>query len=229
MVRWELSQRLRHRIFGAACTSHSDITELLERVWIERIWTFQELLLSSHPVLVCGNNHISWAQLVWALLFVGATSKVRDPGDRMSTCISTWLALAFARIRLLPPRSSQPATRSNEDAIFEPSLHEISKYLKFTGKMKWYQSYIATNLLGLLVFALVLCSIAPIVFSRLDFHTTVLVSVAFFVICFVLYGLILSTFVVRPTLDEGPTADTHMNEDPPRSESWHKKLPIRRI
>ncbi|KAK3400962.1 heterokaryon incompatibility protein-domain-containing protein [Sordaria brevicollis] len=43
--------------------SSEDIACLLDREWMERAWTFQEVVLASNPVIVCGDEAISWAQL----------------------------------------------------------------------------------------------------------------------------------------------------------------------
>lgn len=40
-----------------------DLDCLLNREWMERAWTFQEIVLASNPVIVCGEEAISWAQL----------------------------------------------------------------------------------------------------------------------------------------------------------------------
>lgn len=40
-----------------------DIECLLDREWMERAWTFQEIVLASNPVIVCGEEAIGWAQL----------------------------------------------------------------------------------------------------------------------------------------------------------------------
>ncbi|EAA33485.1 hypothetical protein NCU07840 [Neurospora crassa OR74A] len=39
-----------------------DIDCLLDREWLERVWTFQEIVLASNPIIVCGEETIGWAQ-----------------------------------------------------------------------------------------------------------------------------------------------------------------------
>ncbi|KAK1779308.1 heterokaryon incompatibility protein-domain-containing protein [Copromyces sp. CBS 386.78] len=48
---------------GGLIGSSGDIDCLLDREWIERVWTFQEIVLASNPVIVCGEEAIGWAQL----------------------------------------------------------------------------------------------------------------------------------------------------------------------
>ncbi len=36
------------------------LDELFAREWIQRAWTFQELVLSSNPVVLCGDKMVEW-------------------------------------------------------------------------------------------------------------------------------------------------------------------------
>ncbi|MCJ1442673.1 MAG: hypothetical protein MMC23_003170 [Stictis urceolatum] len=38
----------------------SDFQALLQTDWLERAWTFQELILSPEPIIVCGTRHLEW-------------------------------------------------------------------------------------------------------------------------------------------------------------------------
>lgn len=40
---------------------------LLGRVWFERMWTLQELLLAKHATVMCGNQSMAWESLFDAL------------------------------------------------------------------------------------------------------------------------------------------------------------------
>ncbi|KAI1870277.1 hypothetical protein JX265_006447 [Neoarthrinium moseri] len=50
-----------YRVRAAFNVHHLD--ELLNREWIERAWTYQEIILASNPVIVCGNKTITWSCL----------------------------------------------------------------------------------------------------------------------------------------------------------------------
>jgi len=39
------------------------VASLLDVSWFQRAWTFQEIILASNPVIVCGPKAIDWA--VW--------------------------------------------------------------------------------------------------------------------------------------------------------------------
>lgn len=41
--------------------------QLLDHAWLHRVWTFQEVVLASNPVIICGNQLISWSVLQQAL------------------------------------------------------------------------------------------------------------------------------------------------------------------
>lgn len=46
-----------------------DINELLSMPWIWRVWTFQEIILAYHPVVLCGNRVLTWGDMVNALRY----------------------------------------------------------------------------------------------------------------------------------------------------------------
>jgi hypothetical protein len=48
----------------------ADLRHLIEREWTKRVWTCQEILLASRPVLVCGNAHVPWEGSAKDLLFL---------------------------------------------------------------------------------------------------------------------------------------------------------------
>jgi hypothetical protein len=39
------------------------LDELFARDWIQRAWTFQELILSPNPVVLCGDKMLAWEDL----------------------------------------------------------------------------------------------------------------------------------------------------------------------
>ena len=48
----------------------SDLSMLLYKKWTTRVWTYQEILLASRPVLVCGLSHLDWDDFIWSLIFL---------------------------------------------------------------------------------------------------------------------------------------------------------------
>ncbi|KAF6810774.1 heterokaryon incompatibility protein [Colletotrichum sojae] len=50
-----------------------DLDDVLGRKWIKRAWTFQEIILASNPVIVCGDEAISWDHLLQAIDYLHDT------------------------------------------------------------------------------------------------------------------------------------------------------------
>ena len=60
--------------FGRDCYAYtSELISFLDQVWLTRVWTYQEILLASNPVLVCGSSHLLWSDFAFALLFLSST------------------------------------------------------------------------------------------------------------------------------------------------------------
>ncbi|EWZ81143.1 hypothetical protein FOWG_14719 [Fusarium oxysporum f. sp. lycopersici MN25] len=58
------------------------LLELLDQTWLHRSWTFQEVILASNPILVCGQAHVTWLQLHQALTFIqDSTSQFCNEDD----------------------------------------------------------------------------------------------------------------------------------------------------
>lgn len=75
-----------------------DLETLLDYVWASRLWTFQELLLSSNPVIVFGNTQLPWENLLSTVLDVSSWGERRQIEQFSRTShwivlIRTWMAL----------------------------------------------------------------------------------------------------------------------------------------
>ncbi|KAI0897300.1 heterokaryon incompatibility protein-domain-containing protein [Annulohypoxylon nitens] len=44
-----------------------DMQDILNSQWFQRVWTFQEAVLSPNLILVCGHKHLEWAHIVTAV------------------------------------------------------------------------------------------------------------------------------------------------------------------
>lgn len=75
--------------------SWNDLKQLLDREWTRRVWTYQEILLASRPVLVCGESHLPWFCLERSLFFFRTLSMHPFKG-----IIGTWERIVFDRERL---------------------------------------------------------------------------------------------------------------------------------
>lgn len=58
----------KHKFLEAYVVEHFE--ELLGREWINRVWTYQEIILATNPVIVCGNKSLSWDNFVRGIEFL---------------------------------------------------------------------------------------------------------------------------------------------------------------
>lgn len=56
----------------------NQLDEVLNREWMHRAWTFQELILAYRPLVLCGGKTISWDDLVNAIEIM-AVAEWDDP------------------------------------------------------------------------------------------------------------------------------------------------------
>lgn len=71
-----------------------NLVYLLDRPWKDRLWTYQEILLASHPVVVCGTEHLEWSDFEWALLLLRATATY------FPSAAIAWESIVFERARV---------------------------------------------------------------------------------------------------------------------------------
>jgi hypothetical protein len=86
-------------LFGGKYATFSDLQELLSKSWITRLWTYQEILLASNPVVTCGNAHVPWPNFERGVFFLDNTSLFNPHGITTS-----WASVALSRERLQKPR-----------------------------------------------------------------------------------------------------------------------------
>ncbi|KAK0705759.1 heterokaryon incompatibility protein-domain-containing protein [Apiosordaria backusii] len=69
---WEAMRfRLKHR---EPTRRRVDLDQVLDREWIHRSWTFQELILARQLVVLCGTKEISWEELISAIALMAQNS-----------------------------------------------------------------------------------------------------------------------------------------------------------
>ncbi|KAK0750519.1 heterokaryon incompatibility protein-domain-containing protein, partial [Schizothecium vesticola] len=81
-----------------------DIDALLNREWASRAWTFQEMVLASHPVFLCGSHSLSWSCLLNVLSmtpreiksqFTGFTSSKLQIDRSPGSSFQRWQKMAY--------------------------------------------------------------------------------------------------------------------------------------
>lgn len=77
-----------------------DLIALLDNVWLTRMWTYQEILLASNPILVLGNTHLQWSILERAIIFLQYSGVCGRLQPRLNRILETWTELVLSRDRL---------------------------------------------------------------------------------------------------------------------------------
>ncbi|KAK0713693.1 heterokaryon incompatibility protein-domain-containing protein [Lasiosphaeria miniovina] len=94
------------------------IQQLLGTPWISRAWTFQELVLSENPVLLCGDNLALWEDVINA-------AAVADVTPSMNTTLGPWHSLAGIWLSLPRPSLRRPDDGHVEALRPAPSFAEL--------------------------------------------------------------------------------------------------------
>jgi hypothetical protein len=74
-----------------------DLAALLDVEWLERMWTYQEILLASRPVIVCGQDHLAWPAFSCSVAFLEYSACFTRFRDRGFPPVSGWYKVALAR------------------------------------------------------------------------------------------------------------------------------------
>jgi len=91
--------------------SRLDLVYVLDRPWTTRLWTYQEILLATHPVIVCGTEHVQWSDFEWTLL------SLRSSPRYFPRVAIAWEAIVFDRGSL--QSIDRPAQRSTLHTLHE--------------------------------------------------------------------------------------------------------------
>lgn len=98
-IRLVLHSAARRMTLSQKAYLYAELRELFSRSWITRVWTFQEVLLSHDPVLICGGMVLHWfpflcAGEVLAHLRKSAASEGTDnTGLTFPPTIASWLQM----------------------------------------------------------------------------------------------------------------------------------------
>jgi hypothetical protein len=118
-----------------------DLRELLGRAWIKRIWTYQEIILASDPVIVCGERCLPWKNFAMCIIFFetsGAnyrhTGAIATPDHNALGTIpelKSWQSLIFSRDRMivLDKRRSMSLSEADTEST------ELRRYQAFVRSM----------------------------------------------------------------------------------------------
>lgn len=93
----------------------NDLEYLLDREWLHRAWTFQEIILASNPIILCGNESITWTELQQGL-------------DCLSCLKPTFLIRGFQRFN---PLNNDIHSANDVPTLFKMDI--LSPHFRFPG------------------------------------------------------------------------------------------------
>lgn len=170
-----------------------DLVYVFDRPWKNRLWTYQEILLASYPVIVCGTEHVQWSDFEWTLL------SLRTSFRYFPRAAIAWEAIVFDRGNL------QSINRPAERSVLH-TLHEHETIVKkILSTRRWLLSTVSGILLAFTMISLLLgvVSICARKYPRwgVSFQLEGTTENLFmFIGCFAtVYCLMFFWFAVRPT------------------------------
>lgn len=89
---------------GRPIVTATDLIRLLKQVHMERLWTYQEVMLSENPVLVCGTATLQWWRFVMGIIYLQATERESESYE-LFTLVRQWLSLARDRSKFQMAKS----------------------------------------------------------------------------------------------------------------------------
>jgi hypothetical protein len=105
------------------------------------MWTYQEILLASNPVIVCGESHIQWSRLALSIVSIHFDEKIESWIPKFPI----WSRLVIGRISLGETNRSSSHSQSNQ-------MENIQAYQLFITKVLDYYNTAMTSLFVLELF-----------------------------------------------------------------------------
>jgi hypothetical protein len=112
-------------------TTVEDIRYLLHHRWIERLWTYQEILLAANPVIVCGNAQISWDRFATSVIFLNSTITSLGRATR------SWKRVALTRRQIMDAQSLSSRTRGPSFEVYAKFLRRLLIYRALLSLVVW--------------------------------------------------------------------------------------------
>jgi hypothetical protein len=129
------------RFQDALYATYNDLEDLLSRDWIQRIWTYQEILLASNPIVVCGNAHLSWSRFELSIIFLEDTGvNYEDIITPKIRGLRSWKRIAFSRERLIALGQNRHTLNSS---LMNTQMTRLQQYQKFVhGIVGWRNEFL---------------------------------------------------------------------------------------
>ncbi|KAK1783497.1 LOW QUALITY PROTEIN: hypothetical protein QBC45DRAFT_447497 [Copromyces sp. CBS 386.78] len=159
-----------------ARTEVSSFDAALGRGWIERAWTFQEIILASNPVILCGTHSLTWDELV-STVYTHRDYEFTAPNSETSAAVMEhWLSIVELWLSLPRPYHAHNMVKktSKKKAVGQqhlgPSFREHIEYLRNSTN---YSPWQLRALHALLTLALVLLIFGPYAYATYKSGTSV--------------------------------------------------------
>lgn len=101
-----------------------DLVGFLDQPWVHRIWTYQELMLSTTPVIVCGQTTLPWWRFAMSILFLSSLTRI----GTLATSLRSWRTLVVDRHAFQPSAYQHPVWA---DTV----LTDLVQYRQFVGNI----------------------------------------------------------------------------------------------
>ncbi|KAF2501433.1 hypothetical protein BU16DRAFT_522407 [Lophium mytilinum] len=145
---------------GVIHASYHDLDKLLTRLWIQRIWTYQEILLASNPIVVCGDAHLQWSRFAFSIIFLDSIRPYRVSAFSVTPTLST--STRWKRIVSDRNRYKDLTTDSYVDGTGKEHRNKFQDYEYFVSRIS-----LGYFVLKLLKYLLVYTSVVGLTLSTI--------------------------------------------------------------
>lgn len=119
---------LRRKRVETTFTSYADLADIFDREWVKRIWTYQEVLLAAHPIVVCSGLHLERDRFEGSIIFL-SNPGINDGGHgRRIPNFELWTQVVNGRGQILDKLQTHS---ENERTDFSKSRKAVEKYRNF--------------------------------------------------------------------------------------------------
>jgi len=147
-----------------------DLERFLDREWISRVWTFQEIALAQNAILVSGEETITWEELfraiyylpddgslIWSFLRDSIVFRPRKPLELPRPVMYNWLSLMDIWLDIpRPPRYIGTGSMDGSAHTFRDHLIQEEARWSYQRKVGRILSFLKTSILGGVILALVI-------------------------------------------------------------------------
>jgi hypothetical protein len=182
----------------AQCTG-AELEDFFGCIWITRIWTLQEVVMSPNPVIVRGQAHIPWNRFAYSVVFLAS--------HRLTPSLREWVGTVFTKELYQAGVGHTSEYDSRLTAYWSFCVSIRSRYRPFRRLNLW------------LVLALFVITSVPVVHkvrksSRVFPLVVTLVLIWWFPLCIALYVVFVRSLAPNPGYSSTGELDTYLGGSP---------------